>query len=44
MVTAFKINNQGTDVKEFSETFNQTLTDIRKLIELNNPQQIKAKL
>ena len=44
MVTAFKINNQGTNVKEFSETFNQTLNDIQKLIEFNAPKPIKSKL
>lgn len=44
MMTAFKVNNQGTNVKELSSAFNQTLTDIRGLIEQKAPQQIQSKL
>lgn len=45
MVTAFTVNNAGTNVKEFSKHFNRSLTDIRKLIEQNTPATTtKAKL
>lgn len=44
MVTAFKINNQGTNVNEFSKYFNRSLTDIKKLIEQNATKPIKSKL
>ena len=46
MVTAFTVNNAGTNVKEFSKHFNRTLTDIRQLIEQNAPATppSKAKL
>lgn len=46
MVTAFTVNNGGTNVKEFSKQFNRTLTDIRNLIEQNAPATgaVKAKL
>ncbi len=44
MITTFKINNQGTNVNEFSNYFNRSLTDIRKLIELNTDKPIKSKL
>jgi hypothetical protein len=44
MITAFKINNQGTNVNELSNHFNRSLTDIRKLIEQNTNESIKSKL
>ena len=44
MITAYKINNRGTNVKELSNYFNRTLTDIRQLIEINANQKIKSKL
>ncbi|CAF3615540.1 unnamed protein product [Rotaria sordida] len=44
MITAFKINNGGTDVKEFSNHLDRSLTDIRKLIELNTTKTMKSKL
>jgi hypothetical protein len=44
MITTFKINNQGTNVNEFSNYFNRSLTDIRELIQLNENKSIKSKL
>jgi Mor family transcriptional regulator len=44
MITAFKINNEGTNVNELSNHFNRSLTDIRKLIEQNTNKSIKSKL
>jgi hypothetical protein len=44
MITTFKINNQGTNVNEFSNHFNRSLTDIRELIQLNENKSIKSKL
>jgi hypothetical protein len=44
MVTAYKIDNQGTNVNEFSNYFDRSLTDIRKLIEQNPNKPIKSKL
>ncbi|CAF0956245.1 unnamed protein product [Adineta steineri] len=44
MVTTFKINNQGTNAKEFSNHFDRSLTDIRQLIEENATKSIKSKL
>ncbi len=44
MVTAFKIDNQGTNVNEFSNYFDRSLTDIRELIEQNPNKPIKSKL
>ncbi len=45
MITAFKINNQGTNVNELSKHLNQSLSDIRKLIEHNATiKPIKSKL
>ncbi len=44
MITAFKINNQGTNVNELSNYFNRSLTDIRDLIEQNQTKSIKSKL
>jgi Mor family transcriptional regulator len=44
MITAFKINNEGTNVNELSNHFNRSLTDIRELIEKNQNTSIKSKL
>lgn len=44
MMTAFKINNGGTNIIELSNHFDRTLTDIRKLIEQNANKSIKSKL
>lgn len=44
MLSSFKINNQGTDVRKFAETLNQTFDDIRQLIEENSRTNIKSKL
>ncbi len=44
MITAFKINNQGTNVEELSNHFNRSLTDIRTLVEQNATKPIKSKL
>jgi hypothetical protein len=44
MITAFKINNGGTNVNELSNHLDRSLTDIRKLIEQNANRNIKSKL
>ncbi|UJR33201.1 hypothetical protein I4U23_020656 [Adineta vaga] len=44
MITAFKINNGGTNVEQLSNHFNHSLTDIRQLIEANSTKSIKSKL
>lgn len=44
MVTTFKINNGGTDTKEFSNHVDRSLTDIRSLIEIHSNKTIKSKL
>ena len=44
MVTAFKLNSQGTDVKKFSEQFIRSLDDIRNLIEQNSGPKLQSKL
>jgi hypothetical protein len=44
MITAFKINNGGTNVNELSNCFNRSLSDIKKLIEQSTNKTIKSKL